>query len=588
MHFKTRFMIVCVSLLLPIVCQAQNQPENLSRPNVVMILVDDSALMDFGIYGGEAETPNIDALAARGAMFTQYRTSPLCSPTRAMLLTGIDNHKTGVATIPEVLPSEQKGKRGYSMALEPGILTIADRLRARGYRTFMSGKWHMGEKADEMPQNHGFDRSFALAASGADNWEDKSYMPYYVDAPWFEDGVEASLPEDFYSSKFIVDKMIDYLERSDATQPFLAYLPFQAIHIPVQAPPEFTAKYKGRFDEGWHVMHAARHKRAQELGFIRKGAPLAPMPEDARQWDSLDNETRALYAARMEVNAGMLDAMDHHIGRFVSYLKAQDQYENTIFVITSDNGPEPNRGDHDRRIAMWMKMNGYHIGMAGMGEKGSWGFIGTEWALAASSPGTLYKFYATEGGVRAPLIMAGPGITPRRVDSPAMVTDVTPTLLDLTQTPTDAVGYQAMTGRSLVPIFNGETDAIYGDDDIRAIEVSGNSALYKGDYKILRSVPPIGDGKWRLFNLVDDPGEMYDLSADQPDILKTMLADYATYESEMGVQPMPVWYDSTVAIQKNVVKRMRERHGRKILLFGLIALLGFWGLIKIFQKKVPR
>ena len=167
------------------------------RPNVVIILADDVALMDLGAYGGEARTPNIDALAARGALFTQYRASPLCSPSRAMLLTGMDAHLTGVATIPEVLPEEQRGQPGYGMALEPGVLTLADRLRAEGYRTIMSGKWHMGEAADEMPQAHGFDRSFALAASGADNWDDRSYMPYYKDAPWFEDGVEASLPQDF-------------------------------------------------------------------------------------------------------------------------------------------------------------------------------------------------------------------------------------------------------------------------------------------------------------------------------------------------------------------------------------------------------
>ena len=329
-HLKSVFLLLAL-LVFSENAHAQDLSQETSSPNVVMILVDDSALMDFGVYGGEAQTPNIDALAARGAMFTQYRTSPLCSPTRAMLLTGLDNHKTGIATIPEILPAEQEGKTGYSMALEPSVLTIADRLRDKGYRTLMSGKWHMGEEANEMPQNHGFDRSFALAASGADNWEDKSYIPYYADAPWFEDGVAASLPEDFYSSNFIVDKMVSYLEETDSSKPFLAYLPFQAIHIPVQAPPEFTAKYKGRFDEGWHVLRAERHKRAQELGFIRRGAPLAPMPDDAREWDDLNVETRALYAARMEVNAGMLDAMDHHIGRFVSYLKDKDQYEEYDF-----------------------------------------------------------------------------------------------------------------------------------------------------------------------------------------------------------------------------------------------------------------
>jgi arylsulfatase/uncharacterized sulfatase len=584
-YLKSVFLLLAF-LVFPLTAHAQELSQDSSPPNIVMILVDDSALMDFGVYGGEAQTPNIDALAARGAMFTQYRTSPLCSPTRAMLLTGLDNHKTGIATIPEVLPAEQVGKPGYSMALEPSVLTIADRLRDKGYRTLMSGKWHMGEEANEMPQNHGFDRSFALAASGADNWEDKSYIPFYADAPWYEDGVPASLPEDFYSSKFIVDKMVSYLEETDQSKPFLAYLPFQAIHIPVQAPPEFTAKYKGHFDEGWHVLRAARHKRAQDLGFIRKGAPLAPMPDDARQWDDLDAEIQALYAARMEVNAGMLDAMDHHIGRFVSYLKDHGEYDNTIFVITSDNGPEPNRGDHDKRLAMWMKMNGYHIDMEGMGEKGSWGFIGTEWALANSSPGTLYKFYATEGGIRAPLIMAGPGIVPSLIQSPAMVTDVAPTLMDMLSVNPAVQGYIPMTGRSLLPVLNGETQSVYADEDIRAIEVSGNSALYKGDYKILRSVLPIGDGKWRLFNLSDDPGETNDLSAEQPERLKTMLADYADYAAGMGVRDMPEGYDSKKAIAKNVIKRMRARYGTFILLIGLVLLVALIGFLRWRRKRV--
>ena len=264
------FLRACV--LLPIFAVAAlvgaTSPANPAGkpPNVVVILADDVALMHFGAYGGEARTPNIDALAGRGALFTQYRASPLCSPSRAMLLTGMDAHLTGVATIPEVLPKEQRGQPGYRMALEPGVLTLADRLRAEGYRTVMAGKWHMGEAPDEMPQAHGFDRSFALAASGADNWEDRSYMPYYKDAPWFEDGVETSLPEDFYSSRFIVDTAIEYLAETDPAKPFFAYLPFQAIHIPVQAPQEFIDRYKGRYDTGWEALRKERHERAQALG----------------------------------------------------------------------------------------------------------------------------------------------------------------------------------------------------------------------------------------------------------------------------------------------------------------------------------
>jgi len=526
------------------------------RPNVVIILADDVALMDFGAYGGEARTPNIDALAGRGALFTQYRASPLCSPSRAMLLTGIDAHLTGVATIPEVLPKEQKGQPGYRMALEPGVLTLADRLRAQGYRTVMAGKWHLGEAPGEMPQAHGFDRSFALAASGADNWDDRSYMPYYKDAPWFEDGVETSLPEDFYSSRFIVDTAIKYLAETDPAKPFFAYLPFQAIHIPVQAPQEFIDRYKGRYDKGWEALRKERHARAQTLGLIPQGAPLADLPPDFRAWNSLSAEDRALYAARMEVNAAMLEAMDFHLGRLIQHLKAKGQYENTIFIVSSDNGPEPSRGDDNPSLSLFHHLTGYDIAAAPMGGPGSWGFIGPEWAAAAATPGAWFKFYATEGGIRVPLIMAGPGIAPQRVDSPAMITDVAPTVLDWLEADPAAIAGKPMTGRSLLPVLGGEVDSAYGADEARAVEVSGNSALYLGDYKITRSVPPVGDGRWRLYNLARDPGETTDLSASEPAIMQRMLAEYAAYAARVGVLEMPEGYDSMKQVTRNVGARL--------------------------------
>lgn len=563
------------------------QPEK--QPNIVIILVDDAALMDFGAYGGEADTPNIDALAMRGAMFTQYRTSPLCSPSRAMLLTGLDNHRTGVATIPEVLPEEQEGQPGYSMALEPGVLTIADRLRADGYRTLMVGKWHMGEKPDEMPQAHGFDRSFALAASGADNWDDKSYIPFYAEAPWFEDGVEADLPEDFYSSKFIVDRMIEYLGATDSEKPFLAYLPFQAIHIPVQAPSEFIAKYDGRYDAGWHDLRNERHAKAIELGLIPQSAELADLPPDLRQWDALSNEERSLYAARMEVNAAMLDAMDHHIGRFVAHLKTAGQYENTIFVVTSDNGPEPSRGDNNAAIGLYFRLAGYDIGLANLGGRGSWGFIGPEWASAAATPGAWYKFYATEGGIRAPLIIAGPGIEPAKINSPAMVTDITPTLLDWIGARDAPHGKLAIDGRSLMPVLKGEAESVYSLGDIRAIEVSGNSALYKGNFKITRSMPPVGDGQWRLFNLSTDPGETTDLSSEYPEVLADLIEEFASYSGEVGVLEMPGGYDTVRQVRINTTDRMLSNYPWLYLVLAGIAgaaILAVWSLARFARRAM--
>lgn len=576
--------LAALGLFVCVFAQAQSD----DRPNIVVILIDDAGLMDLGSYGGEAQTPNLDALAANGAKFLQYRTSPLCSPTRAMLLTGIDAHRTGVATIPEVLPKEHKGQPGYSMALEPGVLTLADRLGEIGYRTLMTGKWHLGETADEMPDKHGFQRSFSLAASGADNWEDKSYMPYYHDAPWWEDGVEVGLPEDFYSSEFIVDKMIEYLGETDANQPFLAYLPFQAIHIPVQAPAEFIAKYDGVYDEGWHVLRQKRYERAQELGLFPRSAPLAPMPEDAREWDGLTDDERELYSAMMEVNAAMLEAMDFHIGRFIDHLKAEGQFENSIFVVASDNGPEFNRGDNDWRISVFQRLSGYHIDADRAGLRGSWGFIGPEWANAAASPGALYKFYATEGGVRSPLIISGPEIAPAVIGSPAMVSDITPTLLDWVDAPAAPADSVQMTGRSLLPVLRGEAETVYGADDIRAIEVSGNSALYKGAYKITRSVPPVGDGQWRLFNMETDPGETTDLSEAQPEVLADMLSEFAAYSAEMGVLEMPEGYDSLEQILENTTKRLRKRYGWMVMLAGLVLLALLYGAYRGVRMVLGR
>lgn len=566
-------ILACLLLSAPLSAQGSDE-----RPNIVLILIDDAALMDLGAYGGEAQTPNIDALAERGALFTQYRASPLCSPTRAMLLTGLDNHLTGVATIPEVLPKEQKGKPGYTMALEPGVLTLADRLGAAGYRTLMSGKWHLGEAEHEMPHKHGFDRSFALAASGADNWEDKSYMPYYKDAPWWEDGNEVALPEDFYSSEFIVDKMIEYIEGTEADKPFFAYLPFQAIHIPVQAPAEFIANYDGVYDDGWNALRQSRYERAQDLGLISRGAPLAPFPEDARDWQELSPSERELYSAMMEVNAAMMEAMDHHIGRFITYLKEEGEYENSIFVVTSDNGPENNRGDNDWRLSVWMSLNGYNIDVDSAGLEGSWGFIGPEWAVAAATPGALFKFYATEGGIRVPLIVAGPGIAQSKIDSPAMVTDVAPTLLEWINAPPAPLESKAITGRSLLPVLRGEADSVYGSNDIRAIEVSGNTALYKGEYKITRSMPPVGNAEWQLFDMENDPGETEDLRAAEPEVFADLLASYEKYASAVGVLEMPPGYDSIQTVQKNATARLLQ-HNRLLLillglcLFGMLAIV---------------
>ncbi len=551
------------------------------KPNFVLLLIDDAGFSDLGSYGGEARTPHIDLLAQRGAMFTSYHSSPLCSPSRAMLLTGIDNHRTGVATIPETLPADQQGKRGYSMHLEDGVQTVATRLKAEGYRSYMTGKWHLGNGAGQLPDAHGFDRSFVLDASGADNWEQKPYMPYYTSADWYEDGKPAKLPKDFYSSQFMVDQMMAYLERDKASsEPFFAYIGFQALHIPVQAPRELTAHYTGVYDGGWEALRQARWQRAQARGLVPTGSPLAPAHEKLRRWDSLDADERALYSKSMAVHAGMLEAMDQHIGRLIEYLKQRGQFDNTIFLITSDNGPEPSDPIAQTGFSTWMSQNGYERKLETLGEKGSMNFIGAEWANATASPGNLFKFHSSEGGMRVPLIASGPGIVPgARIASTSFVTDVTPTIYDYAGiAPARWNGPVAMTGKSLKPALTGAALRTHAEETPVGMEVGGNAALFKGDYKLTRITLPWSDAQWRLYKLATDPGEVNDLSAQEPARYQAMLADYARYEQEMGVLQLPDDFNPHRQVKINAIKKQLQHFRLQIGLTALgLLTLAVWG-----------
>ncbi|MEN9856143.1 MAG: hypothetical protein RLZZ157_1269, partial [Pseudomonadota bacterium] len=402
-----------------------------NRPNFVVIMIDDAAWSDLGPYGGEARTPHIDALAQQGTLFTRYHTSPLCSPSRAMLLTGLSNHQAGVATIPEVLPPQHKGKQGYRLRLEPGAISVAQRLRQASYRTLMSGKWHLGDRPQDLPNAHGFDQSFALDASGADNWDDKSYMPYYDHAPWYENSKATTYPSGRYSSTVIIDKMVDYLKASDPAQPFLAYVAFQAVHIPVQAPKAFSDHYKGRFDGGWDALAKARFERAKAGGLVPMDAAPPQWPKSLRRWDALTPAEQKLQSRAMEVYAGMIEAMDHEIGRLHAHLAATGQLANTVWIVTSDNGPEPTDPSAQRGFDLWARLHGYHHRLEDLGERGSHNWIGPEWAAAVATPGHLFKFYTGEGGLRVPLIIAGPQVQGGvRTGASAFVTDITPTLLE--------------------------------------------------------------------------------------------------------------------------------------------------------------
>jgi arylsulfatase/uncharacterized sulfatase len=557
-----------------------------ARPNIVVILVDDAGYTDFGSYGGEIATPTIDALTARGTRFSNFHASPMCAPSRAMLLTGVDSHTAGVANLPETTPPQHRDNPAYQGRLPANVVTVASRLQTSGYHTYMAGKWHLGHGPGDLPNQRGFDRSFPLDATGGDNWEKRPYFPIYRDADWFEDGKPASLPDDFYSSRFLVDRMIRYIDETPADgQPFFAYLPFLAIHIPIQAPADYVARYEGVYAGGWQKQRQRRYEGAIKAGLIAPGTPMGPPPANVRDWNRMSPKEQALAAKRMAVNAGMLEAMDAELGRLVAHLKATGRYDNTLFVVLSDNGPESGDPVSEPIFKLWLNSVGYSQDIGRLGQKGTYAAIGPGWASAAAAPGALYKFYASEGGTRVPLIVAGPGVrsgvTARGF---SVITDITPTLLEIAGASPAPAPAAPIIGKSLTPILKGLAEAVYDANTPVGMEAAGDSALWKGDLKLTRNAGPMGDPAWRLYDIVRDPGETRDLSAERPAEAAAMLADYRAYAARVGVAEVPAGYTADREIALNIGLRIAETFALPLILgLGLVAgLAGYlvWRLVR--------
>lgn len=552
-----------------------------ARPNVVLILADDLGFSDVAPYGSEIDTPTISALADEGVRFTNYHTAASCAPSRAMLLTGVDSHRAGVPNIPEMLPPEHARLSRDPGTLSRNVVTVATLLQDVGYHTYVAGKWHLGMESDLLPSHRGFERTFVLADSGADNWEQKPYLPIYDKANWFADGEEAELPEDFYSSRFLVDKTIEFIDsHEDDGRPFFAYVPFQAVHIPVQAPQEFIDRYMGVYDEGWDRLRYDRRRAAVALGIVPEDAGMVAMPTTG-DWFALSAEEKRFQAKRMAVYAAMVEAMDFHMGRLVAHLKEIGEYENTIFIFTSDNGSEASEAfDPQSRVGRFaLGRQGYSGDYETLGLRGSFNTIGASFASAAASPLAYYKFYLGEGGLRVPLIISGvptQGEGRAGLIAPAFswVTDIAPTILELTGAAPPGQRYggrvvEPMIGRSLVPLIEGRVDRVYDEDDVVGTELAGHAALFQGRYKIVRNRGPVGDGEWRLYDIVEDPGETTDLSAADPARLQRMLSQYHEYAKRNGVLEVPPDYDA----QRQVAINGLRGRARPAILVGILLVL---------------
>ncbi len=556
-------------------------------PNIVVLVADDWGFGDIGALGSEISTPHIDSLARRGVTFSNFHVASTCAPTRAMLLTGADHHRVGVGNMPESTPEQHEGRPGYEGVLSDQAVTLATRLKDQGYHTYITGKWHLGKTPDKLPQRRGFERSFIQADSGSDNWEDRTYMMLYDKAYWFEDGKQASPPKDFYSSEFFVDKAIDYLKAQGDSKPFFTYIGFQANHIPLQAPKEFVEAYKGKYDAGWPALRQARRDSAVRLGLFPAQAGMATMPIGL-DWSTLDSAQRSLESRRMEVYAGMAQAADFQIGRLISHLKKTGQFDNTVFVFLSDNGPDPADPLDITASKYWVRAN-YTTDGPHLGAKGTFSAIGPRWASAIAAPWSGFKYFAGEGGLRVPLIIAGATGTLRDTRSNAFTTvkDVMPTLLDLAGIAAHGATYQGapavtMDGRSMVPLLTGRSNVIYRADEPVGYELAGSAALYKGKYKLVKNIAPLGDGTWFLYDMERDPGETHDLGKILPEVLASLQADYADYAKNNQVLPIPDGFDLRLtarhyAFNHFVLPKLRRALPALLAVLALsVGLVGWW------------
>jgi arylsulfatase len=520
------------------------------RPNILLILADDMGYSDASPYGSEIFTPNIARLANQGALLSDFHVAAYCTPTRGMLLTGVDNHLIGFGNMIEIAADNQRGKPGYEGYLNGRAATIATILHDAGYSTFMAGKWHLGKTPDSIPAAQGFDESVGVLEGGADNYENKSYTPGYKSVHFFDGRNELTLPADFYSSRFYADRMIRYIDANAATgKPFFGYLAFQAVHQPHQAPADFTARYISTYQAGWSAIGRFRYQRMVDLGLMPPGLTLA-RPPGVDDWDSLSPDDRRMNAKRMAVYAGMIEYMDLSIGRVVDHLKAKGLLDNTVVVFMSDNGGEATK--LEAMFPAYYAKN-FDLSYEHLGEKGSYSEYGPGWASVAMTPFANFKGSAAEGGVRAPFIIRYPAVVAQgtRVDRFAYELDVVPTLLDLAHVPQPGNAQAPMAGRSMVPMLSGAAASIHPQDEAIGYEAAGGAAVYQGDDKLVRSVPPYGDGKWRLYDLKADPTESRDLTASQPALAKSLIDAFASYVRKNGVVIVPDDYDVMKQGQKN-------------------------------------
>lgn len=532
------------------------------HPNIMMFIGDDFGYSDIGAFGGEISTPNLDSLAKDGKILTNYHTVPVCSPARVALLTGVDHHIGGIGSMYELIAQNQVGKPGYETWINNRVVTVAELLKDAGYHTYLAGKWHLSGAHFEngtWPFNKGFEESLTLLNGGANHFSDFPESPAEK-IQFAENGKVIPRPgnKTTYEATMYTDKMIEFIKNSTDGKPWFAYLAFQVAHSPFQSPQENIGKYDKLYSTlGWDKIRKQRFEKQKELGFWNADMKLSDRIPPDQPWSELSPEQQAYASRILAVRAVMIENMDENIGRMIQFLKDTGQYDNTLIIFVSDNGTsEPAAllnikfSSMGPGLAQFVAGVNHTLSNLGNGTSqinyAAWG------ADPSASPLSGFKTSEYEGGTRVPLIFKEPGVSAsasasssnassaKIIKAFAYVTDITPTILEYAGVQHPGSSYNGhkvhpIMGKSLKALFNGTADRVYGENDIVADEMFNNSAVWMGDWKAIRSEPPVGDGKWQLINIVENPTEIINVADKHPEILQKLTSAYDSYAKDVGV-----------------------------------------------------
>ena len=490
------------------------------KPNILLIVADDLGYSDIGCFGSEIPTPNLDKLAGDGLRFTRFYNTARCSPSRASILTGLYPHQAGVGFLTSSSSKELRrklGAPGYLDNLNDKCVTIAEVLRTAGYKTYLSGKWHVGQERPHWPVDRGFDRSFTFL--GGYHYFDPIQGQYTLDDNPYEPE-----PDGFYSTHFITDRALDFLDGHPAGEPFFMYLAYTAPHWPLHAPEQDVARFEGKYMRGWDAMRNDRYQKMLSTGVLEKNVQLSPRHKNIPGWDSLEIKDKKIWDRKMAVYAAQVSIMDKGIGRVVSFLEGQGILDNTLIMFVSDNGGSAELSRKGNRKAK-------------IGTAESWQSYGA-WANLSNTPFRLFKHYVHEGGMRSPFIAYWPAqIQPGErefVRDPCHIIDLMSTCIDVAgaEYPVTFNGNPVIPspGRSLLPLFKGKS---HEHHQVLYWEHEGNRALLDDDWKL---VSRLGHD-WELYRIDKDPSELNDLSGEYPERITDLSKKWQAWADDVGVVP---------------------------------------------------